>query len=53
MLTVDRPAVVFRYGGLGHLVQLAYPAPWLPPPALVPCEDPHLLFRVLAALKRL
>lgn len=43
----------FERGGLGHLVQPAYPAPWFPPPALVPYQDPHLMRRVIEGLKRL
>ena len=38
---------------LGHLVLPAYPAPWWPPPALIPYQDPYLLRRVLEGLRRL
>lgn len=44
---------VYRHGALGHLVHPPYPAPWTPPPALVPYEDPWLMWRVLEGLRRL
>jgi hypothetical protein len=43
----------YRRGTLGHLVGPPYPAPWIPPPALVPFEDPWLMRRVLEGLRRL
>jgi hypothetical protein len=43
----------YRRGGLGHLVREPVPVPWIPPPALVPWQDPHLLRRALDGLRRL
>lgn len=49
-----RPGRVIRQrASLGHLVQPAHPGQWMPPPTLVPYQNPCLMRRVLEALRRL
>lgn len=43
----------YRLPDLGRLVRLPVPVPWVPPPALVPWQDPYLLRRTLEGLRRL
>jgi hypothetical protein len=43
----------FRRGGLGYLVLPPVRMPWLPPPALIPYQDPVLMSGLLAGLRRL
>lgn len=52
-MTTATPCRSYRRGGLGYLVCPPYPAPWFPPPALAAHQDPVLMARVLAALRRL
>jgi hypothetical protein len=43
----------YKRGGLGYLVQEPLRMPWIPPPALDPRQDVHLLTRVIRGLRHL
>jgi hypothetical protein len=52
VVSVSAP-LCLRPPDLGYLVGLPVPVPWVPPPALVPWQDPYLLRRTLEGLRRL